>query len=711
MIATHNIHLVLLSIIIAVISSYAALDLAGRVTVAQGRARQLWLVGGAIAMGTGIWSMHFIAMLAYKLPIPIDYNYWIVFVSMVVAIFSSGLALFIVSRPQVERLRFLIGGSFMGLGIASMHYLGMAAIQIEAKIEYDWLRVALSLGIAIVASLTALWLAFYLRSETTVTGIWRKKMGSALVMGTAIAGMHYTAMTAVCVRHTTGQPLAGPISSSNQTELAVAIGIVTLGILALALQAAFVDRRFNLEAQLTYLANHDALTGLYNRRHFCQQLEHHLVLAERHDRCGALLFIDLDDFKDINDTLGHQIGDELLKNLVALLQTQLRQSDILARLGGDEFAIILPQITAVDLLLMTQRLLKALEETVFTCSEHPVRITASIGAIQFSSAKMPVDELLACADRAMYKSKESGRNSFSFYSDDDNWRHQAESRNFWKSRLLEALTEKLFVLYCQPILDLRNHQISRYEILLRLAGKGGELILPASFLPIAESTRLIYRIDRWVVSQAIQLLALAAAAGKELQLEVNLSGKSLADSELLPMIQQELALTGVNPATLILEITETAAIADRIQAQNFIHTLKKIGCQFALDDFGIGYSSFSQLKYIPVDYLKIDGSFIKNLPHDPVDRSLVKAIVEVSQALGKSTIAEFVEDQATVDWLRQLGVDYAQGYYIGKPKPITELSDLPALAIKNCSACRMEGVENSSGLQLDQIRYGKRQDD
>jgi diguanylate cyclase (GGDEF)-like protein len=673
MTATHDLRLVLLSIAISVVASYTALDLAGRVTAAQGRIRQVWLVGGAIAMGTGIWAMHFIAMLAYNLPIAINFDYLIVFLSMVVAIIASGIALFIASRQQFNKFQFLIGGGIMGSAIAAMHYVGMAAMEINAKIEYDLIRVALSVAIAIGASLVALWLAFQLRSEATGAKFWLKKIGSSLIMGIAIAGMHYTAMTAVCIGHSKQLPVIVSTSHSKQTELAIAVGLATLAILALTLQATFIDRRLNIETQLIYLANHDSLTGLCNRRHFQELLEYHLSEAKRQDLCGALLFIDLDNFKDVNDTLGHQAGDELLRQMTVLLQRQLRQTDVLARLGGDEFAVLLPQITENDVQELTQRLLESFEASNFVLNGASVRMTASIGVTLFPIQEMTVDELLARADRAMYQSKESGRNSFRLSNDDDRWRNEAESRNIWKNRLIKAISEEAFVLYYQPILDLRSNEISRYEVLLRLVGEEGEIIAPSSFLAIAESSGFISKIDRWVVRQAIQLLAQLTRTGQEVFLEVNLSGKSLSDHELLPIIQNELALTGVNPASLVLEITETAAIEDSLQTQKFIYTLQQVGCQFALDDFGVGYSSFAQLKHLPVNYLKIDGSFIKKLSQDPIDRSLVKAIVEVSQALGKSTIAEFVEDQETVQWLRQLGIDYAQGYYIGRPKAVTEL--------------------------------------
>ncbi|WP_051038386.1 PAS domain-containing protein [Gloeocapsa sp. PCC 7428] len=437
-----------------------------------------------------------------------------------------------------------------------------------------------------------------------------------------------------------------------------------------------ISERKRLEAQLSYLANHDSLTGLFNRRYFQAQLEHYLELALERDReSGALVLIDIDDFKDINDTLGHKAGDDLLKNLATLLQEQIEEKDILARLGGDEFAILVPQISLHDVDLIKQKIVGALKNHVVIANGQPVRITASIGATVFPDHGIVADELFAHADLAMYKSKKLGSNCFSLYTPDPHWQVQIQSRNFWKNQIREALEQNLFVLYCQPILDLQQNTFSCYEILIRMLGKDKEIISPNTFLPIAEECGLISHIDRWVVCQAIHLIANQAKVGNNLRLEVNISGKSLSDSELLPMIQQELATTGINPASLVLEITETAAIADFSQARKFINTLKQIGCQFAIDDFGMGYSSFAQLKHLPVDYLKIDGSFIKNLAKDVLDRHLVKAIVEVARGLSIATIAEFVALPETLQLLHELGVNYAQGYYIGEPMPVAELSN------------------------------------
>lgn len=430
-----------------------------------------------------------------------------------------------------------------------------------------------------------------------------------------------------------------------------------------------ITERKHFEAQLAYLANRDSLTGLFNRRYFQAELERQLSTAQ-HGMYGAILFLDLDDFKGINDGLGHQAGDDLLKQLAVLLREQLRQTDILARIGGDEFAALLPYTEAEQAQQVAERLLNTLKHHFVIINNQPVHISISLGIALFPEHGSVVDKLLAYADTAMYQAKEKGRNQLCLYPSDQSWQQQAEAERGWKRQIRKALEEDRFVLYWQPILSLCHNQVSRYELLLRLRGNPDQLILPTAFLPTAERHGLICDIDRWVVREAIHLIAEHNRVGHNLTLEVNLSGKSLADCELLSMIQRELTVTGVSPAQLILEITETTAIADMTQARKFMDALKRLGCQFALDDFGTGYSSFSQLKLLPVDYLKIDGSFIQNLSRDLVDQHLVKAIVEVACGLKKQTIAEFVEDEVTVELLCELGVDYAQGYYIGQPSPV-----------------------------------------
>jgi len=450
-----------------------------------------------------------------------------------------------------------------------------------------------------------------------------------------------------------------------------------------------ITERKHLESQLGHLANHDPLTDLFNRRHFQEELERHFAQARRYGSHAALLFLDLDNLKNVNDSLGHRAGDALLVSLAGLLRERLRETDIVARLGGDEFAILLPRADRDQARAVGEQLREAVQHHRILISGQPIGVTASIGIVLIPRHGTTVGEVFARADLATYKAKENGRNCLAVYRPDKDWQAKAESRLGWHQRIREAVEKDLFLLTAQPILHLGSNQISQYELLLRMVGEGGAIVHPGAFLDMAERFGEIQAIDRQVVRRAIQLIAERHRAGRELRLEVNLSSKAFADRELLPMIEHELAATAIPPSSLVLEVTETAAIANIHQAERFVRTLKALGCQFALDDFGVGFSSFYRLKHLPVDYLKIDGSFIRNLPHDPLNQHLVKAIVEVARGLGIWTIAEWVGDEETVNMLREYGAGYAQGFHIGRPRALRSVPLFCQLSVpgRSLSSC------------------------
>jgi diguanylate cyclase (GGDEF)-like protein/PAS domain S-box-containing protein len=430
-----------------------------------------------------------------------------------------------------------------------------------------------------------------------------------------------------------------------------------------------IRERKRFEGQLVHLANHDALTDLFNRRRFGEELTRQLAQAQRYGTPGALLFIDLDQFKDLNDSLGHRAGDELLTRLAVLLRERLRETDVVARVGGDEFAVLLPHTDGEQAEAVAEQLLEMIRRYTFVVAGQPIHVTASMGVAFFPEGEAAADDMFSRADLAMYDAKEKGRNGYRIYKPNGEWRAQIEQRLGWQHRIREALKKNRFALYAQPILDLSTNEVSQYELLLRLDG-GGKTVAASAFVDVAERFGLIQEIDRWVVRRAIQLISKHQQDGRDVRLEVNLSGKAFADPELLPLIRRELKATAIDPASLVLEVTETAAIANISEAQKFVATLKGLGCRFALDDFGVGFSSFYHLKHLPVDYLKIDGSFIQQLPGSPVDQHLVQAMVQVARGLGKQSIAEFVSDEETEHLLREYGVDYAQGYYIGRPRKV-----------------------------------------
>jgi diguanylate cyclase (GGDEF)-like protein/PAS domain S-box-containing protein len=433
-----------------------------------------------------------------------------------------------------------------------------------------------------------------------------------------------------------------------------------------------IEERKRFEVQLAHLADHDPLTGLFNRRRFGHELSRELSSAGRYGGSGAVLIIDIDNFKHINDTLGHNAGDEVMMEVAHLLRERLRDTDILARLGGDEFGVLLPHAAADDAEALAHGLLGAVRRgSIAVGGERPTRLTTSIGMAFFGTdSKTTPEDLLIDADVAMYDAKQQGRDRFAFASHEQ--RQRMAARQTWTQRIRQALEDDLFVLYCQPILDLQTNRISQHELLLRMPGDHDELILPAAFIDTAERFGLIRAIDRWVLGRAIRLLA-EHKRGRNLRLEVNISGSSVTDPDLPAFIEQELNTRSVDPADLILEVTETAAIANIAQARWFVAQLTDIGCGFALDDFGAGFGSFYYLKHLPFDYLKIDGEFIRNLAGSSTDQVILKSIVEMADALGKQTIAEFVGNEESVRLLREQHVDFAQGYHVARPRPLSEI--------------------------------------
>jgi diguanylate cyclase (GGDEF)-like protein len=435
-----------------------------------------------------------------------------------------------------------------------------------------------------------------------------------------------------------------------------------------------VTERRSFEAELRFLADHDALTGLPNRRRFHDELQRHLAFTARYGGEGAVLLFDLDNFKYLNDTQGHKAGDQYLVSLARVLQERLRQTDVVARLGGDEFGVLLPAAGPVQARRVAELLAEAVREHAPLVAGQPVKLSTSIGIACFGQGSADPDELLAAADLAMYDAKEAGRDRIGMASAESIDERSLKARMHWLERIKRALDDESFVVYCQPIAEIASGEISQYELLLRMLDDNGHVVPATAFLATAERFDLVQDIDRMMVRKAIRLIAEHAAAGREYKLEVNVSAKSLGDPELPLLIERELADSGINPSLLILEITETTAIANMDEAVDFATRLSRLGCGFALDDFGRGFGSFYYLKHLPLNYLKVDGDFIRNLAHNLVDQQVVKAVVQVAKALGYKTIAEYVQDEATVLALRHYGVDFMQGYHVGRPRAIQPAS-------------------------------------
>ncbi len=427
------------------------------------------------------------------------------------------------------------------------------------------------------------------------------------------------------------------------------------------------SRRF--QEELEHLASHDALTGLLNRRRFEEELEQTLAHVRRHGDGAAVVTLDIDNFKHVNDTYGHPVGDELLRTCARALAARVRTTDQIGRLGGDEFGVILTRTAPEDAGAVARELLDELRRIGVGVGERTVRVTASAGLrLLEPSDERTAGELLGEADMAMYDAKEHGRDRLSVIRLGDLQPERVRLRMRWSERIRDALEGDGFVLFEQPILHLARDEVDRSELLLRMVGDAGEPIAPGAFLPIAERYGQIQAIDRWVVRHAIALLAERQAAGSSLGLEVNLSGESISDASVVDFIVSEIGNADIDPTALVFEVTETAAIGNLERARRLAQQLAELGCAFALDDFGAGFGSFSYLKHLPLDIIKIDGEFVRQLPRSRHDQVTVRAIVDIAVGLGKETVAEFVENEPTLKLLRKLGVDRAQGYYIGHPR-------------------------------------------
>ena len=431
-----------------------------------------------------------------------------------------------------------------------------------------------------------------------------------------------------------------------------------------------VTERKRFEAQLQYLADHDPITGLFNRRRFEQELVRHLAYDARYGTGGAVLALDLDNFKYVNDTLGHKAGDEVITRVARSIRDRLRETDTLARLGGDEFAVLLPESGIEAAQRVARTILEAIRGNPVTVGGQQIRVTGSIGITTFGNREsVNGEQLLVEADVAMYDAKAAGRDRFALYTPMAVREAQIESRLAWVGRVRTALEEDRFTLYSQPVVSVTTGEVVQHELLVRMS-EGGEVILPGSFLPSAERFGLMPGVDRWVLQRAVRLLA---ETDPELRFEVNVSGESLSDEALVRGLAADLAEAGVDPGRLVLEIPERVAVANLDAARAFGQQVKHLGCHFALDDFGAGFGSFHYLKYMPFDYLKIDGDFIHSLPASRTDQLVVQALVEIARGLEKGTIAEFVGDDDTLGVLRDCGVDLAQGYHLGRPAPAGQL--------------------------------------
>lgn len=670
--AIYNSWLVALSIAIAVLVCSIAFRLTARVAESDGKTRRCWVIGGAIAMGIGIWSMHFIGMLAFSLPIDLRYDLPKTLASLAVAIGASGVAIDVAGRllPSVPRL--IVAGLVLGCGVAGMHYLGMAAIDVVPMIRYDLSLVAVSVGVAVAGSCGALGLQFRLRhGRLAVLG----RFGGAALMGLAIGGMHYIGMAASIFA--AGSYCRGGVSLDSDW-LAVTTALIAASVLALtsvtdiysveltSRARKHAERLQQMNAQLHHQASHDALTGLPNRRLFFERLASMLGDTGRGSRF-AVMVIDLDRFKLVNDSLGHGAGDELLQEVARRMAAALRKADILARIGGDEFLVLASDVSdAEEAECVAARLVQALRAPL-RLRNLDVPISPSIGISLHPRDGGDANSLVARADEAMYCAKQRGGNTFQCFAGEMST--YARERLELESELRQALPLRQFELHYQPRVDVVSGRVSSVEALLRWRHPRKGYVPPQAFIPIAEETGLMLPIGGWVVREACRQARLWQQSGLPMRVAVNVSAVQFRHGELTSVIRQALAAEQLPASMLEIELTESAVMNNAESSVATLDQLSQMGVVVAVDDFGTGYSNMSYLLRFPIDRLKIDASFVRGMTEDRHSLLIVKAIISLTHSLKMKVIAEGVETLAQLEHLRLLGCDQCQGFLFGRPAP------------------------------------------
>ncbi len=676
----YNHGLVLVSVLVAIFSSYTALDLAGRVSANSGRAARLWQVGGALALGVGIWAMHFIGMLALRLPINVSYDLSPTALSLALACAASLIALTLLQQRRVSPVRVVLGALAMGAGIAGMHYVGMSAMQLSIPIRYDAKLVTASVAIAILASGAALSMAVALRPYSQDRAV-PLRMGAAVLMGIAIAGMHYTGMAAA---HFDANAICQSSSNLNADWLAAVVGLASSGLLTIALMLSVFDARMQSSAsrlvaelrlansELQHRATHDQLTGLANRALSDDRLEREIAAASRSKSLFAVMFVDLDRFKTVNDSLGHAAGDTLLTIAAHRLLKSVRASDSVARVGGDEFVLLLRELGgSKDAAAVARKLLSVMAEPL-DLEGTPFHLSISLGVAMFPNDGINAHTLLASADAALTHAKRGGRGRFHFYKPEiqPHSRDQLEFEN----DLRDAVMNQQLEIYYQPKVDVVTGGIVGAEALLRWFHPKRGAVSPVVFIKMAEDNNLIETLGHWVLENACRQNKRWISEGlPEIPVSVNLSAHQFRDPGLPDQVGQVLFDTGLSPHLLELELTESTVMEKAYNASEMLQSLVSFGVRISVDDFGTGYSSLSYLDRFPLHTLKVDRSFIDKCLENS---SIVQAIVALAHNLNLNVVAEGVETEAQLELLRGLGCNQYQGFLKSPPVSASAFAEM-----------------------------------
>ncbi|MGO4308269.1 putative bifunctional diguanylate cyclase/phosphodiesterase [Pseudomonas sp. KB_15] len=687
---THDPFLVLLAYLVACVGCFATLDMAERVAHAENSAsktRWRWVGSGCLA--GGIWAMHFVAMLAFQTPIDLHYQLPVTVFSLTIALLAAWLAMHTLSLPELSFRQCLTSSIGIGLGIATMHYVGMTAMHSNAEVYYHPGLFALSIAIAIGAALAALLLAWYLRDGT---GMLHQlfKYSASLLLGAGILSMHLTAMAAFNMV-LPGDSLPAQTGEHSQLQLALTVTVMALLIIGSSISAALADKKLQhkdhdlqrvnsllsqldqARMSLQQVAHYDPLTNLINRRGFNQIFAEKLMEKTNEGGMLAVMFLDIDHFKRINDSLGHDAGDDLLKVLAQHIKSSIRShEDVVARFGGDEFCLLINLHDREEARHMAQRIMLKMKEPIELAGRRMV-MTTSIGISLFPEDGKTCEELLKNADLALYQSKGSGRNGLNFFS--ANLKARAILELQLEEELRHALREDTgLMLYYQPIYDLKTGQVSKLEALIRWQHPVHGLLVPDRFIAIAEANGLIAELDNWVLRKACEDLGELSRKGcEDLKIAVNCSPLNLAREELADEIEYALRVAGVAPNRLELEVTENALMGNIANTLVLLRQIRALGVSLSIDDFGTGYSSLAYLKRLPLNTLKIDRSFIQDIPKATQDMEIVQAIIVMAHTLHLQVVTEGVETFEQYQFLENHGCDFVQGYLLSRPVPLAEL--------------------------------------
>jgi len=688
--SSYHLPVVAASFGIALLASYVTLDLARRVRTSQRHIGLVWWAAGSVVMGTGIWGMHFLGMQAFRLPIALGFTGLLTLLSWLAAVGASGVALAVASMP-VFRVTQLVGGALvMGGGISAMHYIGMQALDMSVGIVWDHWLVAASIGVAVLASASALGI-FQLLLRVHSTRRPHFQALASIVMAVAICGMHYTGMAAAHFPEGTVCRSANALGGPGLT----AVILLSTGMLLVStLFTSILDARLQSTARqltrslresnaklktanaaLQKQAFADPLTALPNRLLLEDRLRHALLRLDRANHHGTVerlgvLFVDLDGFKPINDSFGHAAGDTILQSAALRLRNEARESDTVARMGGDEFLVLLEDVgSTTDCLGVAHRILAALSQP-FDLAGKQVQISCSIGVVLYPDHGER-DKLVANADAAMYAAKRAGGNGYAMFEEhmNSNAIEQLELQN----DLRQALQRGELALHYQPKIDGRRGRINGVEALLRWNHPTRGMISPLIFIALAERFGLINTLGNWVIDEACRQIADWARSGLRMRVAINLSVHQLREAGLAQRITKALNFHGVDAAQLLCEITESVAMEDTQATQRTLEDLARIGVFLSIDDFGTGHSSLSYLRQLPAQQLKIDRSFINDLEHQEDARAVVDAVVRLAHALGLRVVAEGVETSGQRDILLAMRCDELQGFFFARPMPADTL--------------------------------------